>query len=75
MNSTSLEKLRALSLVSATLEIEYMLNTIGEEDNGKPPHEFHFPRKNLEPCLWFLLRSKSSMQRSSRGVDLKTLLV
>ena len=24
---------------------------IGEEGNGKPPHEFHFPRKNSEPCL------------------------
>ena len=23
-----------------------------------------FPGKNSEPCLWFLLRSKSSMQRS-----------
>ena len=40
-------------------------NAIGEEGNGKPPHESHFPRKNSEPCLWFLLRSKSSMQRSS----------
>ena len=40
-------------------------NAIGEEGNGKPSHEFHFPRKNSEPFLWFLLRSKSSMQRSS----------
>ena len=47
VNSTSLEKLTTLSLVSATLEIEYALefyeNTIGEEGNGKPPREFHFP--------------------------------
>ena len=39
-------------------------NAIGEEGNGKPPHEFHFLRKNSEPCLWFLLRLKSSMQHS-----------
>ena len=38
-----------------------MLNTIGKEGNMKPPHEFHFPIKNSEHCLWFLLRSKSSM--------------
>ena len=36
-------------------------NAIGEEGNGKPPHELHFPRKNTEPCLWFLLCLKSSM--------------
>ena len=24
-----------------------MLNTIGKEGNGKPSHEFHFPRKKL----------------------------
>ena len=36
-------------------------NTLGE---GKPPHDIHFPRKNTEPCLWFLLRSKSNMRRS-----------
>ena len=34
------KKLRALSLVSATLEIDYAMefyeNTIGEEGNGKP---------------------------------------
>ena len=39
-------------------------NTIGEEGNGRPSHEFYFPRKNSEPCFWFLLRSKSSMQHS-----------
>ena len=33
--------------------------------NGKPPHKIHFPRKNSEHCLWFLLRWKSSMQCSS----------
>ena len=37
---------------------------IGEEGNGRPPHQFHFPRKSSEPCLWFLLRWKSSMQCS-----------
>ena len=37
---------------------------IGEEDNGKPPHKTNFPRNNSEPCLSFLLRSKSSMQFS-----------
>ena len=36
-------------------------NAIGEEGNGKPPHEFKSPRKNSEPCLWFLLPSKSNM--------------
>ena len=30
----------------------------------KPPHEFHFPRKNSEHCLWFLLRLQSSIQCS-----------
>ena len=35
-------------------------NAIGEEGNGNPPHEFNFPRKNSEPCLKFLLCSKSS---------------
>ena len=33
-----------------------------EEGNGKPPHNIHFPRKNSEPCIQFLLRSKSSVQ-------------
>ena len=55
MNSTSLEKLRSLSLVSTTLEIEYAMdfyeNTIGEEGNGKPPHEVQFLRKKSEPSL------------------------
>ena len=39
---------------------------IGEEGNGKPPHKIHFPRKNSKLCLWFLLRSKSSLQSSER---------
>ena len=56
------KKLRALSLVSATLEIEYAMefygHNIGEEGNGEPLHKIHFPRKNSEPCLWYLLRSK-----------------
>ena len=34
---------------------------IGEESNGKP-YQVYFPRENSEPCLCFLLRSKSSMQ-------------
>ena len=38
--------------------------TIGEEGSGKPPHKVHLPRKDSEPCLWFLLPSKSRMQRS-----------
>ena len=50
-------------------------NAIGKEGNGKPPHEFHFPRKNSEPCLWFLLRSKPSMQRSSYHFYCKFLFV
>ena len=40
----------ALSLVSATLEIEYAMefyeNITGEEGNGKRPHKIHFPRKS-----------------------------
>ena len=42
----------------------HFLNAICEEGNGKPPREFHFPRRNSERCLWFLLRSTSSVQRS-----------
>ena len=42
--------------------MEFYENAIGEEGNGKSPHEFHFPRRNSEPCLWLLLRLKSSMQ-------------
>ena len=38
-------------------------NAISEEGNGKPPHEFHFPRRDAEPCLWFKLSSKSSVGR------------
>ena len=43
-------------------------NTIDAKGNGLPPYKVHFPRKNSEPCLWFLLRSKSSMQRSFTDV-------
>ena len=43
---------------------------IGEEGNGKPPHEIHFPRENSDPCLWFLLHSKWSMRRSSLSYKL-----
>ena len=50
MNSTSLEKLRALSLVLLRSKSS-MLNTIGEEGNGKPPHEFNFPRKTQSLSL------------------------
>ena len=28
-------------------------NTIGKESNGKPPHEFHFPRKPQSPVAGF----------------------
>ena len=38
-----------------------MLNTIGEEGNGRARHKIHLPRKNSEPRLWFLLRAKSSV--------------
>ena len=41
------------------------IDSTGEEDDGKLPHEFHFPRKNSEPCFWFLLRLESSMRCSS----------
>ena len=40
---------------------EHNKDAIGEEGNGKPPNEFDFPRRNSEPCIWFLLRSKSSV--------------
>ena len=42
-----------------------------EEDNGKPGHKVHFPRRNPEACRWFLLLSKSSMQRSLSFVSLQ----
>ena len=44
-------------------------NSIGEEDNGRLPHKIHFPRKKSGHCLWFLLHSKSSMQRRSRSEE------
>ena len=37
-------------------------NAIGEEGNGKPPYEFHFPRKHSASRLWFLPRLKLSMR-------------
>ena len=44
--------------------MRHIANAIGEEDNGKPPHKIHFPRKNSGPCLWFLLRSKWNLRGS-----------
>ena len=41
-------------------------NAIDGEGNGKPLHAVNFPKKSSQPCLWFLLRSKSSMQHSFR---------
>ena len=38
-------------------------NGIGEDGNWKST--IHFPRKNGEPWLWFLLRLQSSMQHSN----------
>ena len=38
-----------------------MLNTIGEEGNGKPPHKTHFPRESSEPGLCFQRSLESSM--------------
>ena len=43
---------------------------IGEEGNGNPPRKIHCPR-NSEPCLWFLLHSKSSMQHSTYSICLR----
>ena len=40
-------------------------SAMGEECNGKLPHKDQYPRKYWESCLWFLLRSKLSMQSSS----------
>ena len=69
------KQLAALSLVSAKLKIKYAMEfyeyTIGAECNREPQHKTHFPRKSSEPCLWFLLSSKSSMLRNS----MKILLV
>ena len=48
-------------------------NAIGKDANGKPPHEFHFPRKNSEPRLWFLLRSKSIIRRKKPNMQ-RTIL-
>ena len=39
-------------------------NAIGKEGSGQPPHKVHIPRKNSDPYLRFLLRSKSSLPRS-----------
>ena len=48
--------------------MEFYENITGEEGNGKRPHKIHFPRKSSEPCLWFLLRSKSSMLWNSMKI-------
>ena len=48
--------------------MEFYENIIANEGNGKPPHKLHFPSKNSEPCLWFLLRSKSNMQWNSMKI-------
>ena len=57
----------ACRLTTQRLYVQFLhvslLKCHGEEGNGKPPHEIHFTR-NSEPCLWFLLRSNSIMQRS-----------
>ena len=46
-----------------------MLNTIYKEGKRKPPPKIHCPRKDSEPCLWFLLRSKPSMQRRWHSIE------
>ena len=38
--------------------------TIGMESKEKPLHTIQFPRRDSEPCLWFLLCLKWSMQCS-----------
>ena len=38
-------------------------SAIGEEGNGKSPHNVPFPRKNSEPCRWFLLCLESRVLR------------
>ena len=43
-------------------------HTIGEEGNGKPPHKPTPLIKNSEPCLWFLLRSKSNILWDSMNI-------
>ena len=57
IKSISLMKLRALSLVSATLEIEYGMefyeNTVDEEGNGKQPHKIHFLDETQSPVSGF----------------------
>lgn len=37
--------------------------TISEEGKRKPPYNVHFLEKSWEPCLWFLLSSRSIMLR------------
>ena len=34
------------------------IKVIGKKGNVKPTHKIHLPRKNSEPCILFLLRSK-----------------
>ena len=39
--------------VSSIPQCANFKNAIGEEGNGKPPHEFHFPRKTQSPASGF----------------------
>ena len=43
-------------------------NAIGEESDGKSTHKVHLRRKDSGPCLWFLIRWKSSVSRSFSGI-------
>ena len=55
-------KLRALSLVSAILKIEYAMQyTYSYTSLIHIPISKPFGDENSEHCLWFLIRSKSSM--------------
>ena len=38
-------------------------DVLARKATGKPPRAIPLPRKNSKLCIWFLLRSKSSMQR------------
>ena len=62
VKTTSLEKPRVLSLVSATLEIEYAMQyTYGYTSLIHIPILKPIGEENSEHCLWFLLLSKSSI--------------
>ena len=45
------------------------LACVDGEGNGKSPHKVYSSRKNSEPCLKFLLRSKLSIRRSCLAVS------